>query len=561
MNRVFPNTFGRWLTLAMLVATLALIVACAAPPEPTKVPPTAVPAAPTKAPVATVAPTAVPATKAPEPTKAPAATVPPTAVPATKAPEPTKPAAAAPKGTLTIAAAEVPEALDPTISLQIYNWTISYSMFDTLVKLDTNGKIAPSLATSWELVNPKAWKFNLRKDVKFHDGTPFTSASVKATLDHILDPNVKSRQNAIWASYEKTETPDDYTAIIYTKDPMGTMLSNLTLTLMIPAKPARPLNEFPIGTGPFKFVEWKKDDRITVAANTTYWGGAPKLERIVFRTIPELATRVSALERGEVDLVDIVPPEEFARLQKANIKLVDMPTSYLRFIWLGKQGPLANLKVRQAINLAIDRKSIIKDLFGGKAFEVDGAVAPGVVGYCKMPELKYDPKQAKQLMIEAGFPNGFELELKTAEYLAKQKELAELNAAYLAEIGIKVKVTVQDQALWLQDLMALNWQADQIGTSTLTGDADYTLRRLYHSSAKRIPHTNEKLDQLLIAQQGETDGAKRQQLFCDIAKMIWDDVPTVFLFGTVQTYGLSPKVKGFQPLPSQFMFFKDVSVE
>ena len=94
-------------------------------------------------------------------------------------------------------------------------------MFDTLVKMDSAGKIVPSLATSWEVVNPKAWKFTLRKDVKFHDGTPFTSASVKATLDHILDPNVKSRQNAIWASYEKTETPDDYTAIIYTKDPHG----------------------------------------------------------------------------------------------------------------------------------------------------------------------------------------------------------------------------------------------------------------------------------------------------------------------------------------------------
>jgi peptide/nickel transport system substrate-binding protein len=109
--------------------------------------------------------------------------------------------------------------------------------------------------------------------------------------------------------------------------------------------------------------------------------------------------------------------------------------------------------------------------------------------------------------------------------------------------------------------MALNWQADQIGTSTLTGDADYTLRRLYHSSAKRIPWTTPEMDKLLISQMGETDAAKRQQMFCDVSKMIWDNVPTVFLFGTVQTYGLSPKVKNFQPLSSQFMFFKDVSVE
>ena len=528
---------ARALSTLLVVAMLAGIVGCAQPtPTPTPKP------APTKAPVAQ------------------ATAVPPTAVPATKAPEPTK-APAGPKGTLTVAVAEAPEFLDPTMSLQIFNWTISFSMFDTLVKIDDSGKIVPSLAESWELVNPKAWKFNLRKGVKFHDGTPFTSAAVKATLDHIVDPEVKSRQSAIWGSYERTETPDEYTAIIYTKDPMGTMLSSLTLTCIIPPKPSKPLNEFPIGTGPFKFVEWKKDDRVVVEANKDYWGGAPKLEKIVYRTIPELATRISALERGEVDLVDLVPAEEFPRLEKAGIKLINQPTTYLRFIWLGNEGPLANVKVRQAINLAIDRKAIIKDLFEGIGFEVDGAVAPGVVGYCKMPELKYDVAEAKKLMKEAGYEKGFDLELKTAEYLAKQKEMAEVIAAYLGVIGIKVKVTVQDQALWIKDLMALNWQAELIGTSTLTGDADYTLRRLYHSSAKRVPWKSDKIDQLLIAQMGETDAARRQQMFCDIAKILWDEVPVVFIFGTVQTYGVSPKVKNFVPRTSQFMFFKDVSVE
>jgi len=534
----FNNLNGEFRKLGIFatVALMALVVSCAtptpaAPPTAALVPPTAIPVVPTNPPATT----------------APLAT--------------TAPTVAKSGGTVTFASAEVPEALDPTISLQITNWTISFAMFDTLVTSDDSGKISPSLATSWSLVNPKAWKFTLRQGVKFHDGQPFTSASVKATLDHLVDPAVKSREAAIWASYDRTETPDDYTAIIYTKDPMGTMLSNLTLTLMIPPKTAKPLNDFPIGTGPFKFVEWKKDDRITLVANKEYWGGAPKLDGLVFRTIPELATRITALERGEVDIVDIVPPEQFASLQKAGIKLVDMNTSYLRFIWLGNQGPLSNLKVRQAINLAIDRKSIIKDLFGGKAFEVDGAVAPNVIGYCKMPALQYDPVKAKQLMVEAGYPNGFDLELKTAEYLAKQKELAEVNASYLAQIGIKVKVVVQDQALWLTDLLALNWQSDQIGTSTLTGDGDYTLRRLYHSTAKRVPYTSPEMDKLLIDQQGETDPAKRQQQFCDVAKMIWDQVPTVFLFGVVQTYGVSPKVQGFVPHPSQFLYFKDVSVQ
>ena len=219
-------------------------------------------------------------------------------------------------------------------------------MFDRLVIVDDEGNVLPMLAESWEVIDPNTWKFNLRQDVKFHDGTPFTSASVKATLDHIANPDVGARQAAIWALYDSTETPDDYTAIVHTTEPMGTMLSSLGLTCMIPANPEINLDETPIGTGPFKFVEWVKDDRLVLEANPDYWGGAPELDRVVFRTIPELATRVSALEAGEVDIVDTIPAEEMERLEGAGIKLVNQPTSYLRFIWLGMDGPLADQRVR-----------------------------------------------------------------------------------------------------------------------------------------------------------------------------------------------------------------------
>jgi peptide/nickel transport system substrate-binding protein len=502
--------------------------------------------------VACVVVTPGPAAQAPAPTEEAAATV--------EAAVQEEPAAAATGGTLTIASAEAPEFLDPTKSLQILNWNISFTMFDTLVKVDAEGNISPSLAESWEIVSPTAWKFTLRDGVKFHDGSPFTSASVKATLDHITNPDVGARQIAIWQLYDHAETPDDRTVIIYTKEPMGTMLSSLTLTAMIPPNSIDTLNEKPIGTGPFKFVEWVKDDHLTVEANPDYWGGPPKLERIIFRTIPELATRVSALEAGEVDIVDIVPSEEFDRLEGAGINLIKQPTTYLRFIWLGNEGPLSNPKVRQAINLAIDRDTIINELFPGEAYPVTGCVSAGVVGYCEMKPLQYDPAQAKALLAEAGYADGFDMELKTAEYLSKQKELAEVVKSYLGDIGINVNITIQDQALWIEDLLALNWQAEQIGTGTLTGDADYTLRRLYHSSAKRVPYTNEELDKLLIAEVGELDAAKRQDLFCQVCDILWQDVPVVYLFGTIQVYGLNARVQNFETRPTQFFFLKDVSV-
>lgn len=518
-----------WLKLLSLLLILAFLAAACAPPAQ---PPVAAPAG------------------EPAPEGEP-----------TPEPEPEPAAPSGPSGTLTMASAEQPEFLDPTMSLQILNWTISFQMFDTLVKINDEGEIVPSLAESWELLSPTSWQFTLRDDVTFHDGEPFTCEDVKATLDHITDPEVGARQVAIWALYDSTDCPDDYTAVVNTKEPMGTMLSSLSLTTMIPAHALDTLLENPIGTGPFKFVEWIKDDRLVLEANPDYWGGAPKLERLVFRTIPELATRMSALEQGEVDLVDVVPPEEYERLEGAGIEIARQPTTYLRFIWLNTEvPPLDNLQVREAINLAIDRDAIINDLFQGEAYEVTGVVAPGVVGYCEMPALEFDVEKAKALMAEAGVETPVSIEYKTAEYLAKQKEMAEVIAAYLAEIGINLDIVIQDQALWVKDLLALEWEAEQIGTSTLTGDADYTLRRLYHTDSNRVTYSNPELDRLLIEQLAETDGEKRQQLFCEAAQILWEDVPIVFLFGTIQAYGLNPKVEGFTTRPSQFLYFNDVSV-
>ncbi len=469
-----------------------------------------------------------------------------------------------PAGTLTVAMARIIETLDPPLSLSVGNWSISMTMFDSLVTIGPDGKIQPMLATKWEVVDPLTWRFTLRRGVKFHDGEAFTSAAVKFTLDRIVDPATKARQIGYWQSYDRTETPDDYTAIVKTKVPVGNLLSNLAVTMIVPPKAARPLGERPVGPGPFKFVEWVADDQLTVEANPGYWQGPPKLERIVFRSIKEQTTRFSALLAGQVDLIDQILPEQLDQAKTApNITIVKQPTSFVRQLWLsGGRAPFDNNKVRQAIKQAIDIKALVDDIMQGNAVVADGCVAKGVFVYVKQTPPPYNPARAKALLAEAGYKDGFAVDLKFgAELYPKQKELAETIAAQLGQIGIRVKVTPQDQALWVQELLALKWDMEIVGAASPAGDGDDPLRRLWHSRNKRLTWSSPQLDKLLLDQQAEVDPAKREAIFGNICKLLYEEGPVVYLLTDVEIYGVNNRVTGFVPSPDQIIKLYAVGVK
>jgi len=464
--------------------------------------------------------------------------------------------APAPSGTLTVAQARIIETLDPPLSLSVGNWAISMTMFDSLVTIGPDGKVQPMLATKWEVLDPLTWRFTLRRGIKFHDGQPFTSASVKFSLDRIVDPATKARQIGYWQSYDRTETPDDYTAIIKTKVPVGNLLSALAVTMMVPPKLGRPLTEKPIGTGPFKFVEWVVDDHLTVEANPDYWQGPPKLAKIVFRSIKEQTTRFSALLAGQVDLIDQILPEQLDRAKGApGVTVIKQPTSFIRQLWMsGGRPPFNNNKVRQAIKHAIDTKTIVESIMQGNAEMVDGCLGKSVVGYVKQTPYAYDPAKAKALLAEAGYKDGFPVDLKFgAELYPKQKEIAETIAAQLGEVGIKVKVTPQDQALWVEELLALKWDMEIVGASSPAGDGDDPLRRLWHSNNKRLTWSSPQLDKLLLEQQAEVDPAKRLQTFGNICKLLYDEGPVAYLLDDVEIYGVRDRVTGFVSYPDQII--------
>lgn len=496
----------------------------------------------------------------------PAATPAPTAKP-TAAPTvvPPTPVPSGPQGTLTVAHGEKLEALDPQARLQIHSYNVALTIYDSLVDVDETGAILPRLATAWEVVDDNTWKFTLRQGVKFHNGEPFTCESVKFTLDRVVNPETKSAQVGVWAYYDHTECPDEYTALVKTKSPMGTILTNLALTAMLPPKagPTMNFSTQAIGTGPYKFVEYVIDDHLTLEANTEYWRGAPKIKTVVSKWIPEITTRMTALETGEVDLVWGVAPEERARLESAaGVNVVEYPTYTLRFLWMNAgRPPLDNPKVRDAIRYAIDIDGILETLLKGQGTRATSCVAQGVFGFCDQPTYPYDPDKAKALLAEAGYGGGLDLEVKLTTYLSKNKELAEVIADYLADVGVTLKITTQDQALWIEDLLALNWDMNLLNTGTITGDADFTLRRVYQTSAKRTGYYNDQVDKLLVDQQSVLDMNKRADMICEACQILWDDGPTVWLSAITYLYGYRDRVKGFVPHLNQFLYYDQLWLE
>lgn len=472
-----------------------------------------------------------------------------------------------PQGTLVVAHPEsFFSTLDPQAKLSRHSWNVFNRVYDTLVDFNSEAlEASPRLATEWELLDENTWKFTLRQDVKFHNGEPFTSECVKFTLDRMVNPDTRAAQASLWARYDHTETPDPHTAIVKTKSPMATMLSTLSLTPMLPsgAGPTMDFDNDAIGTGRFKLVKWVRDEHLTLEANMDYWGEIPKLKTYVDKWIPEVSTRMAALEAGDVNFVATVPIEDVPRLEESSEFVVaSTPTVYERFIWMNPQRePFDNPKVREAMRYGINVQAMLDTISKGEGERSGGCVSEGVFGFCAKEPYPYDPEKAKVLLAEAGYPEGFSTTLIYVLGLSKQTELAEIIASDLAKIGVEVEIVLLEEGAWLEDILALNFDMSWMGTVTLTGDADFTLRRLYHSQNKRTGYNNPDLDALLDAQAGELDLSRRAQLLCDACNILWDDGPTVWFWSINEYYAYRDSVKGFEPHKNSFIHFEDMWVE
>ncbi|MBI2467185.1 MAG: hypothetical protein HYV62_05105, partial [Candidatus Rokubacteria bacterium] len=341
---------------------------------------------------------------------------------------------------------------DPHYSTAANDIRVSFNIYDNLVSRHPDDKLYPGLATEWKATAPTAWQFKLRSGVRFHNGDPFTSADVKFSLERTYDPAAKTLVATVFTTIGRIETPDPQTVVIHTKQPDPLLPARLAFYggQMIPKKYLEQVgpdqfNAKPVGTGPVRLASWIKDDKAVLEANSDYWGGKIDVDRVVFRSIPEIAARVAALLKGEIDAMVALTADHYDRVNQH-------PTTsakgalYAGLYVLGvnsKVAPFNNPLVKQAMSLAVDREAIVKDLWRARGIVPNGPIAKGDNHYDEsLPPLRYDPKEARERLRKSGYKNEPIYIETTAGYMANDKPMSETIAAMWKDIGLNAVVEV-----------------------------------------------------------------------------------------------------------------------
>jgi len=297
---------------------------------------------------------------------------------------------------------------------------------------------------------------------------------------------------------------------------------------------------------------------LRIESNDQYWAGPPASKAIVFKYLPEVAARMTSLETGEIDFTWRIPGDQIESLKKNNDLKVETTASHeYYFIWMNASREVfKDKRVRQAMFYALDTATMAKDLLAGVGQQATAPIPPSVFGYAAQTPYTYDVAKAKALLAEAGKPNGFETSFIWYVGSGPQdREIGQACIAYWNAIGVKVKSGEQERATWLDNLIKLNWDMDFQTNAVTTGDADFTLGRLYHSRANRNGYKNDALDKLLDDAAAASDQNKRKELYAQAQKIIWDDAVGIFPFDLLATFASRKTVDGFVPSPSAFLSF------
>ncbi|MCA9858810.1 MAG: hypothetical protein KC438_03770 [Thermomicrobiales bacterium] len=360
-------------------------------------------------------------------------------------------------------------------------------------------------------------------------------------------------------------TPDDLTVTITCSEPLGTVPASATLLYITPAAGTNEDGFFdnPVGLGPYKFSSWERDSQIELVASDTYWGDAPAVGTLVFRDIPEVAAKATSIETGEIDFTWGLPADQLPILAENPDLVIDSTPSYAYYFnWFNSsREPFTDARVRQAMNYALDRETLANDLLQNVGVVATAPIPPTIFGWSEQTPYTYDPERAMSLLAEAGYPDGFDTHVIWVPGSGPQdRELVLSFVSNWADIGVNVESMEMEQGAWLEKLLALDWDMDFQTNTVRTGDADFTLRRLYTSSANRTGYANPELDELLLAAAAEADQDVRLELYAQANKIIWDDAVGIFPFDLQTNYVMNTKIQGFEPTPSTIPNFATVTI-
>ena len=443
---------------------------------------------------------------------------------------------------------------DPHFSTSANDIRISFNLFDNLVSRHPDGKLHAGLATEWKIQGQTTWVFKIRQGVKWHNGDPFSSADAKWSLERTWDPKIGTRVSTVLTTIDRVEAPDAATLLIHTKKPDPLLPQRLAFYggQIVPKKYLEAVggdafNAKPVGTGPVRFVSWTKDDKIVMEANGDYWGGKPDFDRMIVRSIPEMAPRIASLLKGEVDIITQLPPDHGDRVN-ANPSTRVVGALYAGLYCIGvnsKVTPLNNPLVKQALSLAIDRELIVKELWRGRGIVPSGPISKGDNHFdASLPALAYNPKEARERLKKSGY-KGEEVVLETTSgYMANDKPMSEAIQAMWRDAGINAKVEIVEYSVRAQKNRDRTfkgmWWTDP--TSTL-GDPDGMMWRLLGPGGPQDYWRHPKFDELGAAARFSVDEKFRGEAYKEMTNVFLEYFPWLPVVQPYEDYGLQKYVE------------------
>ncbi|MDY7224119.1 ABC transporter substrate-binding protein [Halalkalibacterium halodurans] len=465
---------------------------------------------------------------------------------------------------------------------------VTKQIFETLIEFERDSfEIGPGLAHSWDMSEDGLrYTFYLEEGVTFHDGTPFNAEAVKVNFERWADPDhpyafVDEGYNySVYGTQfggfkgdpghviEEINVVNEYEIEFVLSEPLGSFLQNMGMSYFAMTSPAAfeeygaAINENPVGTGPFKFVSWTRDDSIVLEKNEEYWKeGLPKLDKIIFQVIPDNSARLTALRSGQIDIMDGLNPDDVAQVEgDDSIVLFERATNNIGYLGFHvEKEPFDDPLVRQAINHAIDKDSLITALYNRLAEPAKNPVPPGYLGYNEaIDPYAYDPERARELLAEAGYEDGFEFELWTMPvarpYMPDPQRAAEAIQSNLADVGITAKIETRDWATYLEETEKGAHDMFMLGWSGVNGDPDYFLSNLLHGDA--IPGGNRSfydegdVNEILNQAKKTVDPNEREVLYFEALEMIHEDAVMVPLVHSIPVLAGSSRVVDYIPHPS-----------
>jgi peptide/nickel transport system substrate-binding protein len=469
-------------------------------------------------------------------------------------------AVAADADTIVMALGLDQDTMDPHMHFQRVGILMNINMYDSLLHKNTKLEYEPSLAVMWKALDGTTWEFKLRQGVKFHNGDLFSAEDVKFSFDRVLDPNTKSPQYGNIRGIKEVKIIDPDTVHLITDKPFPLLLERVVFFPIIPKKHFEKVGaqafaeSAPVGTGPYKFVEWKRDQYLKMERFNEHWRGPAPTKNLIIRVIPETSTQVAELKTGGVDIVRNLAPDLIPDLKAhSNTYVSTAPILRTHYVMLDmREAPFTKKEARQAANYAIDRQAIIDKLMGGLGRAVPTVINPMAFGYDPTVEgYGYDPKKAKELLKQAGYPNGVDITLHIGTSEAFGRQLAEAITEMLTEVGLRTNLKIWDPGpAWNKF-----FQGEGKATNGFIGswgyystfDADAILHPLYHTEPggwvgkwyTRVPGLDEFIDEA----RSTLDKDKRLATYAKLQRLLKEEAPSIFLYHQHDMLGMNKRVE------------------